>query len=126
MTRHITAALTTALCAIVLSGVAAAADGKAAPAKAAKANASATLTGCLHADGSKYRLTNIENAPKGRNWKTAYITKSSKDVELVGAPASMKLKDHVGHKVAIAGMRRDEGHFQPQSLKQTWQVSSCS
>ena len=41
----------------------------------AKSPESVTLTGCLHADGGKYMLTDLkgDQAPKGRSWKTAFI-----------------------------------------------------
>src|SRR4051794_12341147 len=68
----------------------------------AKAAAPASLTGCLQMDEGHYKLTDLPDgqAPKGRNWKTGYVTKSNKDVEVLGAP-NLKLKDHVGHKVTI-------------------------
>jgi hypothetical protein len=110
MTRSTIAAATAALCAILLvtvqidssaqtktpakAPVKAAVPAKAAPAKAATAKVAAapvepgeTLTGCLEADGAKYKLTDPQGtqAPKGRSWKTGFITKKAKDVEVVGA-----------------------------------------
>lgn len=84
----------------------------AAPAKAAPAS---TLTGCLQTDGARYVLTDLTDrpAPKTRTWKTAFITKRSKrvEIEIVGASASVKLKDQVGHKVAIVGTEDGEAHM---------------
>jgi hypothetical protein len=66
----------------------------ASPAKsaAAKAAGSHTMTGCL-AKGTEpntFMLTQIEGS-------------GPKEVELIGAPATLKLDPHVGHKVAITG-----------------------
>ena len=147
MTRRITAA-GTALCAILLVAIqidmsaqsktpakapakaapAKAAPAKAVPAKAAPAKAavepvepgSITLTGCLEADGRKYMLTDLEGAkaPKGRSWKTGFVTKKSKDVELDVATSGLKLGDHIGHKVSVVGVREDDTHFKARSIKQ--------
>jgi len=94
---------------------------------AAKAPAApaATMTGCLQADGGKFRLTKLEgaNAPKSRSWKTGYVKKTTKDVEVVGSSSSLKLKDQVGRKVTVSGSR-DGDTFKAQSIKQI--AKSCS
>jgi hypothetical protein len=59
---------------------------------AAKPGGSHTMTGCL-AKGTEpntFMLTQIEGG-------------GPKEAELIGAPASLKLEAHVGHKVAITG-----------------------
>lgn len=91
-----------------------------------KANESVTLTGCLQSSGSKYVLTDLkgDKAPKGRNWKTGFITKTTKDVEVVSSASGPKLKDHVGHQVTLTGVRNGETHVQARSIKQV--SSSCS
>jgi len=130
MTRTMGACALAAVGAIVLANAPIAAQGTtskpAASSAKAAATPAATMTGCLHADGSKYMLTNVEgaNAPKARNWKTAYVTKSTKNVEVVGASSSLKLKDQVGHKVTVSGTRDGDTHFKAQSLKQV--AKSCS
>ena len=93
---------------------------------AAKANDSVTLTGCLHANGGKYTLTDLkgDKAPKGRNWKTAWITKSTKNVEVVSTSSGPKLKDHVGHQVTLTGVRTADSHLQARSIKHV--AASCS
>ena len=110
-----------------------AAPAKAVPAKTVPAKAageqvepgSITLTGCLEADGRKYMLTDLEGAqaPKGRSWKTGFVTKKSKDVELV-ATSSLKLGDHIGHKVSVVGIRDDDTHLKARSIKQL--AGACS
>ena len=101
----------------------------AAPAKAVAAKVavapvepvgSVTMTGCLESDGINYRLTDLEGnqVPKTRSWKTAFITKRSKPIDVVGAPSSLGLKDHVGHKVSVMGVRNGDTQLQANSLKQ--------
>ena len=111
-----------------------AAAAKAAPAKVAAAPVVAvvavdpntvTMIGCLESDGSNYRLADVQGnlAPKGRSWKTGFVTKKTKNVDLVGAPASLKLQDHVGRKVSVSGLRDDETHLKARSIKL---LGSCS
>ncbi len=87
---------------------------------------SVTVTGCLHADGGKYMLTDIKgnNAPKGRNWKTGFVTKTSKPIEVVSANSGPKLKDHVGHEVTLTGVRNSDTHMQARSIKHV--ATSCT
>jgi hypothetical protein len=69
-----------------------------------------TMIGCLESDGSNYRLADVQGnqAPKGRSWKTGFITKKTKNIDLVGAPASLKLQDHIGRKVSVSGLKDDD------------------
>src|SRR5439155_717031 len=114
MTRSMSAAARMAFCAILMVTVkidtsaqtktpakpaVKAAPAKAAPAKTEAAKVAAapvepgdTLTGCLEADGAKYKLTDLQGTevPKGRSWKTGFITKKAKDVEVVGASSTLK------------------------------------
>ena len=87
---------------------------------------SVTLTGCLHSDGGKYVLTDLkgDKAPKGRSWKTGWIKKSNKDVEVVSEKSGPKLKDHVGHQVTLTGIRNGETQMQARSIKHV--SGSCS
>ena len=97
----------------------------AAPSSSKAAVPSSSLTGCLQPDGDHYKLTDLPDgqAPKARTWKTAYVTKSSKDIEVVGA-TNLKLKDHVGHKVTIVGTRDGEARVKATSLKMV--ATHCS
>ena len=56
---------------------------------------SKTLTGCLQkgAEADTYMLTNVSGGPAADN----------KEWELMGAPASLKMADHVGHKISVTG-----------------------
>ena len=78
----------------ILFGVAAACA-FAAGADAGNKGGTKTLTGCLQkgTEAGTYMLTNVTGGPAATN----------KDWELVGAPASLKLDEHVGHKVSITG-----------------------
>ena len=113
------------------------APAKAAPAKAVPARVAAapvavapvdpntvTMIGCLESDGSKYRLADVQGnqAPKGRSWKTGFVTKKTKNIDLVGAPASLKLQDHVGRKVSVSGLKDDDTHLKARTIKQ---LGSC-
>jgi hypothetical protein len=73
---------------IVLGGAAFAA----AAGKATHSTAGITLTGCLQKgdEPNSFLLTNATGA-KADRW------------ELIGAPASLKMSDHVGHKVEVSG-----------------------
>ena len=119
---------------------AAAAPTKATPPKALPARAAAskvsvapielgdpvTVSGCLEADGSKYVLTDMpgNQAPKGRSWKTGFITKKSKDVEVTGTSSTVKLRDHVGHRISMVGVKDGDTHFKARSVKQL--AGTCS
>ena len=61
-----------------------------------------TLTGCLQAGGSAdtFKLANVTGGPASTN----------KEWELMGAPASLKMADHVGHKVSVTGKVMGTGH----------------
>ena len=64
-------------------------------AKSTKAVKGITLTGCLKAGDSAgtFKLTNVTGGPAATN----------KEWELLDAPASLKMADHVGHKVSVTG-----------------------
>jgi hypothetical protein len=85
-----------------------------------------TLTGCLRMDGQQFKLTNLKGSEvqAGRNWKTGFIKKSSKKVEVVGASTSVKLKDHVGREVSVVGTRADDTHLRASSIRRV--ATACS
>lgn len=109
------------VCAINAS-VVAGADTKG-KAKAAPASP-VTVTGCLEHDDAAFRLTETsgKQAPKSRSWKTGFITKRNSDLEVVDASKKLKLKDHVGHRVAMTGSVRD-GEMRAQSMRHL--AASC-
>ena len=85
----------------------------------------ARVLGYYTLSASVLTLTDLPDgqAPKARTWKTAYVTKSSKDIEVVGA-TNLKLKDHVGHQVTLTGVRNGYSHLQARSIKHV--ATSCS
>jgi hypothetical protein len=87
---------------------------------------SVTFTGCLEAHGATYVLTDLQGnaAREGRKWKTGFIKKRTKDIDVVSASSTLKLKDHVGHQVAVTGVRDDDDHMKARSLKHL--AGSCS
>ena len=64
-------------------------------ADAASKSDTQTLTGCLQkgTEAGTYKLTNVTGGPEATN----------KEWELIEAPASLKMDEHVGHKVAVTG-----------------------
>jgi hypothetical protein len=73
--------------------------------------ASTTLTGCLAAgsDAKTFVLTNA-TLPGG-------AAAAADRWELTGAPASLKMADHVGHKVEVKGKEGADHHLQVHTLK---------
>ena len=75
-----------AMVALIAAG-ASAADTKS---TAHKASGAKSLTGCL------------EKGDEANTFKLTHVTGGG-DWELLGAPASLKMADHVGHKVEVSG-----------------------
>jgi hypothetical protein len=96
------------------------------PAAVAPKTPTTTLTGCLRMDGDRFELTNLKGSDvaTGRNWKRGFITKTAKNVAVVGASANVKLKDHVGREVSVVGTRSDETHLRASSIKRV--ATACS
>lgn len=70
-----------------------------------------SYVGCLRsADrGQQFVLTNVagRDVPRGRSWKTAFITTRTVNFEVIGV-RGVKLREYVGHTVRITGQR--DGH----------------
>jgi len=66
------------------------------------------LTGCLEKgdEASTFKLTHVADEA-GAAAKAGEAMKP--DWELIGAPASLKLSDHVGHKVIVTGTKAGAG-----------------
>lgn len=79
---------TLAMVALIAAG-AGASDTKTA-AHAHKAGGAKSLTGCL------------EKGDEANTFKLTHVTGEG-DWELIGAPATLKMSDHVGHKVEVSG-----------------------
>jgi hypothetical protein len=109
--------LTFAISVIVVCALAPAAAAAPAAKKAAVV-APVTISGCLEREDESYRLTETTGAqaPKSRSWKTGFVTKRSADLDIVDVSKKLKLKDHVGHRVAMTGHVK-EGDFRVQSMR---------
>jgi hypothetical protein len=92
--------------------------------KAAQNAEPVTIEGCLVQDNEAFRLKNTggEDAPKGRSWKSGFLKKSSKTIELVDARHRMNLARHVGERVSVTGML-EERELQGTSIKRL--AESC-
>ncbi len=68
-----------------------------------------TIEGCLVQDDETFRLKNTAgtDAPKGRSWKTGFLHKGSKTLDVVDARHRLNLARHVGEQVSVTGMLLD-------------------
>jgi len=79
----------------------------------------ATIEGCLVQENEEYRLKNTsgDDAPKGRSWKSGFLHRGSKTVDVVDANHRLNLAGHVGERVTISGAL--DGHrLQGSSMRQ--------
>jgi hypothetical protein len=86
------------VCAVLLAGSIQASQ------EAKKADEVVTITGCLEkgGDANTFKLSHTADTA-GVTAKAAEAMKP--DYELIGAPASLKLSEHVGHKVTVTGTK---------------------
>ena len=75
------------------------------PAEATRDVASVTVTGCLELDQKTFRLKDASgvDAPAGRTWKTGFFKKRRSSIELVDETNALKLRNHLGQRVAATG-----------------------
>ena len=85
----------------------------------------ATIEGCLVADANQFQLKNTsgEDAPKGRSWKSGFLHRSSKTIDVSDQSHRLNLARHVGERVTITGLL-DDRELQGTSLKRV--AGSCS
>jgi hypothetical protein len=85
----------------------------------------ATIEGCLIQDANQFQLKNTsgEDAPKGRSWKSGFLHRSSKTVDVIDQSHRMNLARHVGKRVTITGLL-DDRELQGTALKRV--AESCS
>jgi hypothetical protein len=85
----------------------------------------ATIEGCLIQDANQFQLKNTsgEDAPKGRSWKSGFLHRSSKTIDVFDQSHRMNLARHVGERVTITGLL-DDRELQGTSLKRV--AESCS
>ena len=112
------------VCAINAS-VVAGSDGKESKAGGkAAASSSITVSGCLERSDAMYRLTETggSQAPQARSWKTGFLRKRNSNLDVVDASKKLKLKDHVGHRVALTG-HVEEGEMRANAMRHL--AASC-
>jgi hypothetical protein len=85
----------------------------------------ATIEGCLIQADNQFRLKNTsgEDAPKGRSWKSGFLHRSAKTIDVLDQGQRLNLARHVGERVTITGIL-DDRELQGTSLKRVAQ--SCS
>lgn len=111
-----------------LATVALAADGPSVDKPKADKTKWVTLTGCVRNGGERntFVLTKVEgaDAPRARGWKTGYLLKRRTNVDVVAGTSSIRLKDHVGRRVTVAGAleQKDRTQLKVRSIRV---LSSC-
>ena len=95
----------------------------AAPKTASELPDAVMLEGCLEQSGDTFRLKNTtgEDAPKSRSWKSGFLKKGSRPVDVVDW--NNRLKSHVGERISVSGMFVD-GEMHVRSLRRV--SSSCN
>jgi hypothetical protein len=65
-----------------------------------------TITGCLELDEHTFRLkdTSGVDAPKSRSWRSGFLRKRPVSIALVDETNTLRLSEHVGHRVAVSGV----------------------
>jgi hypothetical protein len=85
----------------------------------------ATIEGCLVQDADQFQLKNTsgEDAPRVRSWKSGFLHRSSKTIDILDQSQRLNLARHVGERVTITGIL-DDRELQGTSLKRV--AESCS
>jgi len=86
--------------------------------EAARETALVTIEGCLERKGDHFRLSDTEgdNAPKSRSWKTGFLRKRSRTLDVTDAPNGLLLRGYTGRRVSVTGTFID-GELHARSLK---------
>jgi hypothetical protein len=94
-------------------------------ADAAQSAGAVTIEGCLVQDNDTYRLKNTsgEEAPKGRSWKSGFLHRGSKTLDVVDARHRLNLAGHAGQRVSVTGVL-DDKELQGTSIKRV--AASCN
>jgi hypothetical protein len=85
----------------------------------------ATIEGCLVQDADQFQLKNTsgEDAPRGRSWKSGFLHRSAKPIDILDQSHRLNLARHVGERVTITGLL-DDRELQGTSLKRV--AESCN
>ena len=84
-----------------------------------------TITGCLvrNDDGFRLKDTEGDTAPRSRSWKSGFLKRTNRSVDVVDARNQFGLADHVGERVNATGTLVD-GDMQLRSLRRA--AGSCA
>jgi hypothetical protein len=85
----------------------------------------ATIEGCLVQDADQFQLKNTSggDAPRGRSWKSGFLHRSAKTIDILDQTHRLNLARHVGERVTITGLL-DDRELQGTSLKRV--AESCN
>jgi hypothetical protein len=85
----------------------------------------ATIEGCLVQGADQFQLKNTsgEDAPRARSWKSGFLHKSAKSIDVLDQTHRLNLARHVGERVTITGIL-DDRELQGTSLKRVGE--SCN
>jgi hypothetical protein len=80
----------------------------------------AIIEGCLIKSDLGFRLRDTAgtDAPRGRSWKSGFLHRSARAVDVTDARHRLNLSSHVGERVSVAGTL-DDGRLQAESIKRT-------
>jgi hypothetical protein len=83
-----------------------------------------SITGCLQRDVETFRLdtTTGADAPKSRNWKSAFLKRRPVSIEIVDAAHRLELPNQVGQRVSVTGVLVDR-EMRARSLQRV--AGSC-
>lgn len=83
-----------------------------------------TITGCLQARDDSFWLKDASgaDAPKSRNWKSAFLKKHAERVQVVDATRALHLSYYIGQRVTATGTLADRT-MQARSLERV--AASC-
>jgi hypothetical protein len=82
-----------------------------------------TIEGCLEQNGAAFRLKNTsgESAPKARSWRSGFLKKGNRPVDVVDW--NNRLKNHVGERISVSGMFVD-GDLRVRNLRRV--ATTCN
>jgi len=85
---------------------------------------SVTISGCLEADGDRFRLKDAfgSDAPKSRSWKSGFLKKGPATIDVVDGAHTLKLANQVGRLVSVTGTLVNR-EMQARSVRRV--ASSC-
>lgn len=90
-----------------------------------RGEAPVTITGCLEFDRGTLSLKEVsgDDAPKSRSWRSGFLKKRPSAIQLVDPPQMLRLRDHVGQRMAVTGtlVKRE---MRPQSARRL--APSCN